>query len=148
MLLPASSSPSCLVTSPSDEWDLGSEPHSAQRSISSAYEHANVDSSIKKPRPSLLPFPERLLERLVHTCCSTLSPPFSLESTPFGLPSPPKQLSRSQQPLVTSYLDPLAAFSPVHHSSLLEILSSLSFCDIKPWSPSPCPGPISLAVPP
>lgn len=37
---------------------------------------------------SLLLFPEKHLERLVHAVCSTLFPPFSLEPTPLGLLSP------------------------------------------------------------
>lgn len=53
-----------------------------------AYKHVKIASVIKKPHPSLFPFPEKLLETVVNTCCSISSPPFSLEPTAFGLLSP------------------------------------------------------------
>lgn len=89
-----------------------------------------MDSSIKKPRPSLLPFPERLLERLVHTCCSTLSPPFSLEATPLGLPSPPKQLSQGHnnpwsRPILIPW-QPSAQFTTPAFSKYSLLLASVT----------------------
>lgn len=70
----ALSSLSCLTRVPS-----------AHPSVSLAWEPANMASSLKKPHPSLLPFPEKLLEGVIHTCSSTSSPPFPMEPTPFGL---------------------------------------------------------------